>query len=91
MVQCGGRPGGLGVVRVRWDTITSCASSVGASVLAKVRSNPRSAPKVPLKNEESRRSSVNKNMCRLWCLWFRLVWDYALLQLDGTFFSYAQS
>ena len=50
------------IVRVRWDTITSCASSVGASVLAKVRSNPRFAPKVPPKNEESRRSPVNKTL-----------------------------
>ena len=50
------------LVRVRRDTITSCASSVGASVLAKVRSNPRSAPKVPLTNEESRRCPVNKKM-----------------------------
>ena len=48
------------LVRARRDTITSGASSVGPSVLAKVRSNSRSAPKVPPKNEESRRSSVNK-------------------------------
>ena len=45
---------------MRWDTITSCASSVGPSVLAQVPSNPRFAPKVPSKNEESRRSPVKR-------------------------------